>query len=159
MSDATLEKIGRTGLKTIKFETGCGGQVEFTQMDFAHALSGLNRESTAWAMYAYSNTFDEQSLSYLTSRLSKAVRVKYPKLKPKAIVGLVKITLRESLRSGPGEVKRPVSIRIKSAAMGVPKSTYHDNKDKYDEVITWINACVSRWENQISKVVNNHFSH
>ena len=160
MSNSQLEKIGRTGLKVVKFDTGCGGQAEFTQMDFAHALSGLNNLPTAWAMYAYSNTFDEQSLSYLTARLSKIIRIKHPKIKPKAVIGLVKVTLRDALRHAPGkDMTKSLSSRMRAAAMGIPKSTYHENKKVYEQIIAWIHQVIKEWEKQIVKVVEKHFSH
>lgn len=147
-----LEKIGRTGLKTVRFDTGVGGTPEYTQMDYAHMLAGLSKEAAAWAMYAYSNTEDEKSLSFLTARLSKIILRKYPKIPSKSVVGLVRITLREALMYCPGEsARKGCQVTLKCKAMGIARCTYYRNKNSIDSVTESLWEVITIWEKQISK--------
>lgn len=151
-----LEKIGRTGLKTVRFDTGVGGTPEYTQMDYAHMLSGLSKEATAWAMYAYSNTEDEKSLSFLTNRLSKIILRKYPKIPPKSVVGLVKITLREALMYSPGEsFRKGCQVTLKCKVMRLPRRTFYLHKLSIDSAVETIISIISSWESQILSNINN----
>ncbi len=151
-----LEKIGRTGLKTVKFDVGNGGgKPVFEQLDFAHALTGLGSEATAWAMYAYSNTEDEQSLNFITSRLSKIILRKHPSLPTKAITGLVKITLREHLMYAPGsKTRKGCSVTARSLAMGIARKTYYVHSNAIDSATQTIMELVKSWEKQISENVS-----
>ncbi len=157
---SALEKIGRAGLKTVRFDTGVGGIPEYTQMDFAHALAGLNKEATAWAMYAYSNTEDEKSLSFVTARLAKIVARKFPELPPKSIVSLVKVTLRECLMYEPGETNRKgCSVTLRCAVMGISRDTYYRRAKVVQAAIELIIGIVQGWENQISRRVGEKLTH
>ncbi len=150
-----LEKIGRTGLKTVKFDVGNGGgKPIFDQLDFAHALAGLGNEATAWAMYAYSNTEDEKSLNFLTARLAKIITRQHPKIPTKSIVGLVKITLREVLMYSPGEEKRNgVQATVKCRAMGMPRRTYYRHRSAIESATETLLSIIYEWEAQISNNV------
>ena len=151
-----LEKIGRSGLKTVKFDTGTGGgKPLFDQVDFAHALSGLGKEATAWALFAYSNTEDEKSLSFVTSRLSKIILRKHPKLPVKSILGLVKITLREHLMYAPGtKTRKGNTVAAKSLAMGISKRSYYNHSASIDSAVETIMTIVKIWEDEIAKNVS-----
>lgn len=155
-----LEKVGRTGLKTVKFDTGNGGgKPIFQQLDFAHALTGLSKEVTAWALYAYSNTEDEKSLSFITSRLSKIVLRKHPKIPTKAVLGLVKITLREHLMYAPGTKNRKgCSVTAKSIAMGIARKTYYAHSNSIESATDTIMKIVRNWEEQIATNVGEKLS-
>ncbi|MCD1413709.1 hypothetical protein IOC51_06625 [Vibrio parahaemolyticus] len=147
-----LEKIGRTGLKTVKFDVGNGGgKPIFDQLDFAHALAGLGNEATAWAMYAYSNTEDEKSLNFITTRLSKIILRKHPSIPAKAVVGLVKIILREHLMYTPGtKTRKGCSVTAKSLAMGIARKTYYVHSNAIDSATQTIMESVRSWESQIA---------
>ncbi|MGD1467183.1 hypothetical protein [Vibrio harveyi] len=155
-----LEKVGRTGLKTIKFDTGNGGgKPIFDQLDFAHALTGLSNEATAWALYAYSNTEDEKSLSFITSRLAKIVLRKHPKVPTKAVVGLVKITLREHLMYAPStKTRKGCTVAAKSIAMGIARKTYYAHANSIDSATKTIMTIVRAWEEQIATNVGKKLS-
>ncbi|MCG9699623.1 hypothetical protein L1D19_05690 [Vibrio natriegens] len=155
-----LEKIGRTGLKTIKFDVGNGGgKPIFDQLDFAHALAGLGNEATAWAMYAYSNTEDEKSLNFITARLAKIITRQHPKIPTKSIVGLVKITLREQLMYEPGETNRKGNtVVIKAKAMGIARKTYYAHSESINSAVETINTLVNAWESQIADRVSKKLS-
>ncbi|TVO37365.1 hypothetical protein [Vibrio algivorus] len=151
-----LERIGRTGLKTVRFDTGVGGIQEYTQMDYAHMLAGLSKEATAWAMYAYSNTEDEKSLSFLTARLSKIILRKYPKIPPKSVVGLVKITLREALMYCPGDsTRKGCQVTLKCRAMGLPRRTFYNHKISIDLATKTLLSIIFSLESQISSNLND----
>lgn len=152
-----LEKIGRTGLKTVQLDIGNGGgKPTFDQLDFAHALVGLGSEATAWAMYAYSNTEDERSLSFITARLSKIVLRKYPSIPAKAVVGLVKIALREHLMYAPGESnRRGCSVTTRSLAMGVARKTYYVHISTIESATQTVMETVRMWEKQIAANIRN----
>lgn len=153
-----LEKIGRTGLKTVRFDTGVGGTPEYTQMDYAHMLSGLSKEATAWAMYAYSNTEDEKSLSFLTARLSKIILRKYPKIPSKSVVGLVKITLREALMYSPGDsARKGCQVTLKCKVMGISRNTYYRQRDSIDGAIECVINVIVKLEENILKNITTKF--
>ncbi|MGD1335063.1 hypothetical protein ACP6H1_21850 [Vibrio harveyi] len=155
-----LEKVGRTGLKTVKFDVGNGGgKPMFQQLDFAHALTGLSNEATAWALYAYSNTEDEKSLSFVTSRLAKIILRKHPKVPTKSVVGLVKITLREHLMYAPGtKTRKGCSVTAKSVAMGIARKTYYANANAINSATQTIMEIVLAWEEQIATNVGKKSS-
>lgn len=145
-----LERIGRTGLKTVRFDTGVGGVPEYTQMDCAHMLAGLSKEAAAWAMYAYSNTEDEKSLSFLTARLSKIVLRKYPEIPAKSVVGLVKITLREALMYCPGEnVRKGCQVTLKCKVMGISRCSYYRHQESITAASDMITKKIARLEENI----------
>ncbi|ALR91294.1 hypothetical protein [Vibrio alginolyticus] len=150
-----LEKIGRTGLKTVKFDVGTGGgKPTFDQLDFAHALTGLGNEATAWAMYAYSNTEDEKSLNFITARLSKIIQRKHPSIPTKAVVGLVKITLREHLLYAPStKTRKGCSVTARSLAMGIARKTYYAHSNAIDSATQTVMELVRLWEEQIAESV------
>ncbi|WP_165313001.1 hypothetical protein [Vibrio ziniensis] len=147
-----LERIGRSGLKTVKFDTGSGGGAPSVQAIEAtgFGLAGLSKEATAWAMFAYSNTEDEKSLNYLASRLSKIVLRSNPKIPTRSIVGLVKITLRECLMYAPDETTRKgCTVAAKSIAMGIARKTYYAHRESIESSCEMIRRIVSMWEEQI----------
>lgn len=151
---SALEKIGRAGLKTVRFDTGVGGIPEYTQMDLAHALTGLSKEATAWAMYAYSNTEDEKSLSFVTARLAKIITRKFPEFPSKSIVGLVKVTLRECLMYAPGEVNRKgCSVTLRCASMNISRDTYYRKSNMIQSAVDTVVQVVRGWEKQICERV------
>ncbi|XEV13599.1 hypothetical protein ACBZ90_17440 [Vibrio alginolyticus] len=148
-----LEKIGRTGLKTVKFDTGTGGIPEFDPLDFAHMFAGLNSEASAWVMFAYSNSEDETSLNKITSLLSKVIIRKHPVIKPKGAVGLVKIILREVLQRAPGDTtQKRGAVIARAKAMGIARSTYHKHQNSINQAIELILSVVDSWEEQAAKV-------
>ncbi|CAH1521313.1 conserved hypothetical protein [Vibrio owensii] len=155
-----LEKIGRTGLKTVKFDVGNGGgNPLFEQLDFAHALSGLGKEPTAWAMYAYSNTEDEKSLNFITARLSKIILRKHPSIPTKGVVGLVKITLREHLMYAPSaKTRKGCSVTAKSLAMGISRRSYYNHSNSIESAIKTVMTIVKVWEEEIAKNVAKKLS-
>ncbi len=148
-----LEKIGRTGLKTVKFDTGTGGIPEYDSLDFAHMIAGLNPEASAWVMFAYSNSEDEKSLNKVTSLLSKVITRKHPAIKPRSAVGLVKIVLRETLQRAPGDTsQKRGAVMARAKAMGIARSTYHKHQNSIDQAIELILSVVNCWEEQAVKV-------
>ncbi|NIY91132.1 hypothetical protein [Vibrio diazotrophicus] len=157
---SALEKIGRAGLKTVRFDTGVGGIPEYTQMDFAHALTGLSKEATAWAMYAYSNTEDEKSLSFLTSRLAKIIARKFPELPPKSIVGLVKVTLRECLMYAPEDTKRKgCSVTLRCTVMNISRDTYYRKSTIIRSAVDMVMQVIRCWEKQIGERVGDKLTY
>ncbi len=149
-----LEKIGRTGLKTVKFDVGNGGgKPVFEQLDFAHALTGLSDEVTAWVMFAYSNAEDEKSLNKVASLLAKVIIRKHPAIKPKSALGLVKIILREMLQRAPGDTtQKRGAVIARAKAMGIARSTYYKHQNSIDQAIELVLLVVNSWEEQAAKV-------
>lgn len=145
-----LERISRMGLRTTRLDAIIGGRPEYNQMDFAHMLSGLSKEASAWALYAYANSEDELSLSFLTTRLAKIIRRKYPELPAKSIIGLVRITLKEALMYRPGDtVRKGLKVTLKSKIMGISRKTYYKHLIAINEATYTLLNIINAFETQI----------
>ncbi|TON86154.1 hypothetical protein CGH50_22305, partial [Vibrio parahaemolyticus] len=154
-------------LKTTRLSATSGIRVtgeKLSQSDIAYALSGLGVEATAWASLAYVNSNDEKSLNMLVSRISQLLLKRHPKTPPKVLIGLVKVCFHEALindrklENGEKTERKGLTTAAKARAMGINRSSFYKNKDKYDEIINAVTYVINRWESQIEENVKKRLS-
>ncbi len=162
-----LERLSFAGLKTTRLSATSGIRVtgeKLSQSDIAYALSGLGVEATAWASLAYVNSNDEKSLNMLVSRISQLLLRRYPKTPPKVLIGLVKVCFHEALindrqlENGEKTERKGLTTAAKARAMGINRSSFYKNKDKYDEIINAVMYVINRWESQIEESVSSRLA-
>lgn len=160
-----LARLGRAGVKTVRFDTGTGGTPEYISTDYAWLLKGLSREATAWIVYAYSNTTDPTSFNFLAARLSKVLIRKY-EIRPGVAVRLVKHVMQEQMLppcrycNGAGCDKcetgrQPVSMRLMASICGVPKTTFSRNYSNYKKMMTFVEMLIDKWERSAAELIKS----
>lgn len=138
-----LERIGKLGLKTVKFDTGSGGQAFWRGCEIAGVMSQLTRLELAWVMVAYINTSSEKELEYMSLCIVPEL-VKRFEFEALMASKIVKMACRERMQ------RKELSNRMRSVVLGVPKSTYARHQDKYDDALKFINNIIDRIEESSS---------
>ncbi|ELA9352053.1 hypothetical protein QUN95_001725 [Vibrio parahaemolyticus] len=162
-----LERLSNLGLKTTQLSATADIRVtgdKLSQSDLAYGLSGLSAEAMAWASLAYVNSNDEKSLNMLVSRITKLLLRRYPKTPPKVLIGLVKVCFHEALinnrnlKNSEKTERKGLTTAAKARAMGINRSSFYKNKDRYDEIINAVVYVINRWECQIEENVKKRLS-
>lgn len=85
----------------------------------------------AWVMYAYVNTSSESELDYIVSALSPVI-VNEHQIDSVVSRKLIKMCCREIIQG------KMLSARMRAVVLDIRITTYHDNKEKYNNVIAGI---------------------
>lgn len=144
-----LERIGRLGLKTVKFDIGSGGTPFFKGCEYAAVLSGLSRLEMAWVMYAYVNTSSESELDYIVAALLPKVVCDY---NCGDIVAnkLIRLVCREFIQG------KTLSGRLRAIVLGVPTASYIRYREKYENAILFVNSVLMEIEKVTSKKIESN---
>lgn len=118
--------------------------------DKAMRLCGMSSTVANWVIFAYvTQSKDCQGYRTLVHNLAKAVKVKFPGLKPKRYVSLVEMTIEK-------EIHGEINHRISALFMGINRSTYNRNKCEYDKITSYVRIALAKYDRSALDVIIKH---
>ena len=141
-----LERIGRLGLKTVKFDIGSGGTPFFKGCEYAAVLSGLSRLEMAWVTYAYINVFGEYELNYIVLSFKDYI-AREAELPIEISIRVVELSCRECC------YHQTLSDRLRASFMGVSRGKFERNKNKIHKAMDIMRGLLAKVEDEIIKKI------
>ena len=141
----------------------------------AHALSGLSKECTDWALFNFADHQNKRSavIRALSIYLSMYISINQYKLKPGTLNGLITVALAQvsepicnkcvgtgwtivenqqtQCKNCNGKGRKQLSTRSRSKIIGIHHSSY---KNAHDDVINEVLRIIGTWNSKIFKNIN-----